>query len=51
MTQDPISEELFKILACPICKSDLKYSKDKKNLLCAKCKKEFPIKNGIPVLV
>lgn len=45
---DPIPKELFDILACPICKSNLVYSKDKKFLVCTVCKIKFPIKEGIP---
>ncbi len=49
--KDPISKDLFEILACPVCKSDLKYSKDKKGLICGKCKHTYPIKDGIPILL
>jgi uncharacterized protein YbaR (Trm112 family) len=49
--KEPIPKELFKILACPLCKAELKYSKGKKGLVCSKCKKEYPIKEGIPVLL
>ena len=46
-----IDEGLFSILACPVCKADLVYSSDKAGLLCVKCKKEYEIKEGIPVLL
>jgi len=49
--EDPIPKELFDILACPICKVDLKYNKDKTGLICTKCKFEYPIKDGIPILL
>ena len=49
--EEPISRELFDILACPSCKADLKYSEDKKELICVKCKAKYPIKEGIPVLM
>ncbi|MBL7055269.1 Trm112 family protein [Candidatus Woesearchaeota archaeon] len=48
---DPIPKELYDILACPLCKSDLKYTKDKKGLMCTKCNKKYPIKEGIPILL
>lgn len=48
---DPIEKELFDILACPKCKSDLEYNKDKTGLVCTKCKKEYDIKEGIPILL
>lgn len=49
--KDPIPKELFDILACPVCKADLSYNKDKTALVCAKCKNTYPIKEGIPVLL
>ena len=51
MEEGPIAKELFDILACPACRSDLKYNKSKTALVCAKCKKEYPIKEGIPILL
>ena len=51
MAKEPIPKELFDILACPSCKSDLKYNKDMTKLVCTKCKKEYEIKDGIPVLL
>jgi|TARA_B100001964_G_scaffold241739_1_gene314838 hypothetical protein len=48
--KDPIPEDLFNILACPICRADLRYTKDRKSLVCVKCGKKYPIKAGIPVL-
>jgi uncharacterized protein len=49
--EDPIKKELFDILACPKCKNNLKYNADKTKLICSKCKKEFDIKEGIPILL
>ena len=49
--KDPIPKELFDILACPMCKADLKYNKDKTKLICAKCKEDYEIKEGIPILL
>lgn len=51
MPKDPISKELYDILACPVDKADLKYTKDKTGLKCAKCGYVYPIKEGIPVLL
>jgi uncharacterized protein YbaR (Trm112 family) len=51
MADDPITAELFSILACPKCRSDLVYSEDKTRLVCTKCSKEYEIKEGIPVLM
>lgn len=51
MQAEPIAKELLDILACPVCKSDLKYNKNKTGLVCTKCKREYEIKEGIPVLL
>ncbi len=48
---EPLPKELFDILACPVCKGNLKYTADKKGLLCAKCKETYPIREGIAVLM
>jgi len=39
-----LDKELLEILACPICKSGVK-------LICSKCKKYYPIRDGIPVML
>jgi len=49
--KEPIPKELFDILACPLCKSDLKYNKARTKLICGKCKIDYPIKEGIPILL
>jgi uncharacterized protein YbaR (Trm112 family) len=49
--KDIIPKELFEILACPVCKSNLKYNKDKTKLICTKCNANYPIEEGIPILL
>ncbi len=49
--KDPIPKELFRILACPDCKADLVYNKEKTGLVCIKCKAKYPIRDGIPILM
>jgi len=44
-----IDKELLEILACPACKGDVELQGDK--IVCKKCKKKYPIKNGIPVML
>lgn len=44
-----ISEELLKILACPLCKTDVFLKNDK--IVCTKCKRRYPVKDGIPVML
>jgi len=49
--ENPILKELFEILACPLCKADLEYTKGKKALACAECGRKYPIRDGIAVMV
>ncbi len=49
--KDPIPKELFEILACPTCKSDLQYTNNKKALLCLGCGVKYKIEKGIPILL
>ncbi len=47
----PISDFLLNILACPICHGDLKLTDDEKYLKCENCKKLYPIRDGIPIML
>lgn len=49
--KESLPKDLFNILTCPVCKTDLKYTQDKKGLVCVKCKHVYPIKEGIPILL
>jgi len=44
-----LDKELLEILACPICKSGVKLEGNK--IICSKCKKYYPIRDGIPVML
>jgi len=44
-----IDKELLDILACPACKTEIKLENDK--IVCAKCNRRYPIKDGIPVML
>ncbi len=44
-----IKKELLDILACPACKSDVRLSNDR--IVCVKCRRAYPIKNGIPIML
>ena len=43
--------KLLEILACPICKSSLHYSKEKAELTCKADRIAFAIKDDIPVML
>ena len=44
-----IDKELLDILACPACHGDVDLKENK--IVCRKCAKKYPIKNGIPVML
>ncbi len=44
-----IDKELLDILACPVCKSEIQLKGDR--LICQKCRKYYPIRDGIPVML
>ena len=44
-----IDEELLNILACPLCKTDVKLEGDR--IVCLKCGRRYPIKDDIPIML
>ncbi|MFO8052761.1 MAG: Trm112 family protein [Candidatus Omnitrophota bacterium] len=44
-----MDNKLLKILACPVCKADIKLDKEK--IVCQKCGRIYPIKDGIPIML
>ncbi len=44
-----VDKELLDILACPVCKGDI--FEDKENLVCIKCKRRYPVREGIPIML
>ncbi len=42
---------LLAILACPICKGELKYQREQKELICLADRLAFPIKDDIPIML
>lgn len=46
----PIDAEFLEILACPACKSEL-VLKGEDRLLCAACRRSYPIRDDIPILL
>jgi uncharacterized protein YbaR (Trm112 family) len=47
----PISASLLAVLACPLCKTDVKLTADGKGLKCASCHRVYPIRDDIPVMI
>lgn len=46
-----INKELLDILACPLCKTEVKYDKKNSWLKCVKCKRKYPVKDDIPIML
>ncbi len=49
VAKPPISKELLEILACPMCKADVKL--EGQELVCTKCGRRYPIVDGIPYML
>jgi uncharacterized protein YbaR (Trm112 family) len=46
----PIDPKLLEILACPVCKTPVEL-KDENRLVCVQCRRAYPIRDGIPVML
>jgi hypothetical protein len=46
-----IDKELLEILACPVCKGDILYDEKQQKLICCECKRRYPIRDGIPIML
>jgi uncharacterized protein YbaR (Trm112 family) len=46
-----VSQDLLDILACPQCKTPVKLTKDQKGLKCSTCRRVYPIRDDIPVML
>lgn len=46
-----ISDKLLEMLACPACKARLQLKADGRALKCVACKRVYPIRDDIPVML
>ena len=44
-----IDPKLLEILACPLCKAEVKLEGER--LVCVQCRRRYPIRDGIPVML
>jgi uncharacterized protein len=42
---------LLDILACPICKTPVKFTADHLGLKCETCRRVYPVRDDIPVML
>ena len=47
----PVDKELLEILACPNCKTPVRLVNNNQGLKCDKCRRVYPIKDDIPVML
>lgn len=47
----PLSQDLLEILACPACKAKVELKQDGSALKCVECKRVYPIRDDIPVML
>jgi uncharacterized protein YbaR (Trm112 family) len=46
-----ISNDLLEILVCPACKAKLEMKPDETGLKCVECRRVYPIRDDIPVML
>ena len=46
-----IDEELLNILACPVCKSSVRYDDKLGKIICMNCGRRYPVKDDIPIML
>jgi len=46
-----MDNKLIALLACPVCKGELKLDREKNELICYQDAMAFPIRDGIPVML
>lgn len=46
-----VNPELLEILVCPLCKTPVKPTPDEKGLKCSTCRRVYPVKDNIPVML
>ena len=46
-----VSQELLEILVCPLCKTPVKLTPDQQGLKCTTCKRVYPVRDDIPIMI
>src|ERR671937_290580 len=46
-----LSQDVLDILVCPLCKKRLMLKNEGQSLQCTECRRVYPIRNGIPILL
>jgi uncharacterized protein len=46
-----IPDDLFELLACPVCKKPLVRKANPEALKCEQCHRVYPVRDGLPVML
>ena len=46
-----IHPDLLEILACPVCKTPVEVVKDGAGLRCGQCRRVYPVRDDIPIML
>lgn len=46
-----VAKELLEILVCPACKTPVQLTADGQGLKCGSCRRVYPVRNDIPVML
>jgi uncharacterized protein YbaR (Trm112 family) len=46
-----VRKEVLEILICPVCATPVRLTADEKGLKCATCRRVYPIRDDIPVMI
>jgi uncharacterized protein len=46
-----ISQDLLEMLVCPLCKVSVKLLDDQSGLKCPSCRRVYPVRDDIPVML
>lgn len=46
-----LDSKLLELLACPVCKTPVRLEEDETALFCEKCRRLYPIRDEIPVML
>jgi len=46
-----VDKDLLAILVCPACKQALEYRQNPESLKCTQCRRVYPVKDGIPIML
>lgn len=46
-----VAKELLELLVCPVCRTPVKLTPDSQGLKCGTCRRVYPIRDDIPVML